>query len=103
MDSRNVASDKLADGLRQANDEGRAAWLAKAEADYLPNDDEAKQMIKEIEAKQKTEANAKARALAYLNANRVKDGLAPLKRIEREYWRIYGKRWIEGETVQPRD
>lgn len=38
---------------------------------------------------------AKAKALDYLNKNRTDDGMEPLKRVDKLWWSIHGKGWIE--------
>ena len=40
------------------------------------------------------EKRAKLAALAHINATRVADGFAPLKRIEKLWWNIHGAEWI---------
>ncbi len=41
------------------------------------------------------EAKARKMALELLNDTRVADGKKPLKRLERQWWRVYGNEWRE--------
>ena len=48
------------------------------------------------------EKEAKSAALEWLNANRLSDGLPPMKRIEKLWWTIHGSEWIGAQQRKAR-